>query len=250
MKIEYCIGVFCLLLASCKTSGYVVSSNTLNHRVALESPEGDSHIESIIAPYKNGLDSVMNEELGVLDVLLVKERPECNMGNWMADMLFEEALLLNAGILDFAIQNHGGIRVTSIGMGPITRGEIFELMPFDNLVSIISANGSVVHELFDHIAEGKGWPVSSQVSFKIKDKKAINILISGQPIDEDKIYHFALPDYIAGGGSGTRMLTDVQRRDIDVLIRDSFISHIKKDTERGITQTAKKEGRIINLDNE
>lgn len=251
MRMKYCLGILIILLGACKsTSGYIVSTNAQNQRVALESPDGDQAIKSLIAPYKMGLDSIMNEELGLLDVLLIKERPECTLGNWMADMFFEEAQLLNDGVLDFAIQNQGGIRVTSIGKGPITRGEIFELMPFDNVVSIISAKGHVVRQLLDHIAEGKGWPVSSQLTFKIKNKKATDILIDGESLDEQRTYHFALPDYIAGGGSGTTMLKNVQRKDINVLIREVFIEHIIKDTKRGIVQTAKKEGRIINLDHE
>jgi len=42
----------------------------------------------------------------------------------------------------------------------------------------------------------------------------------------------------------------MKQRDLGVLMRDAFIDHLKKDMTNGIVQTAVKEGRIINLDNE
>lgn len=240
-----------LFIFSCKTTTYYqVTTEQENTRVALESPSGDQKIEAMIAPYKEKLDATMNESLGELDVLLVKERPESNLGNWMADMVYEDVKELNGGTLDFAILNQGGIRVGSIGSGPLTRGEIFELMPFDNVISIMSAEGREVRTFLNHIASSGGWPISAELSFKIKEEKAIDISINGEPLDDSRRYQFVVPDYIAGGGSGSDMLKTMDRKDFNLLVRDLLIDHIKRDTKKGIVQTAMKEGRIINMDNE
>lgn len=240
----------CLLfLNSCKTI-YVSDADVQYQRVALQSPKGDPEVEEMIQPYQAQLRDIMNEELGVLEVEMIKERPESNIGNWLSDMLFEEVKALNGGKLDFAIQNQGGIRVSNISEGPITRGEIFEVMPFDNKVAILEGNGNEVQAFLDHVAKGGGWPLSAGLTFKIKEDKAIDVSLNGAPLDPERIYVFTVPDYVAGGGSGSSMLKPLKRKDIEVFIRDLYIDHIKKDTQNGQTQTAAKEGRVINLDNE
>ncbi len=245
------IGLWLLLNSACQTTNYLATTEIDYEQVSPDtSAEIDEEIEAMISPYRKELDAVMNEVLGELEIDLIKERPECNMGNWLADMLYDEAKILNDGVLDFAVQNHGGLRVPSVAAGPITRGEVLEVMPFDNMVAIISANGKDVQSFLDHIASGRGWPISSQLKFKIKDKKAIDVEINGEPLDYSKTYHFALPDYIAGGGSGTSMLKGLTRKDYNVLLRDCFIQNIIKDTKAGHPQHPVKEGRIINLDHE
>lgn len=245
------IGLWLLLYSACQTTNYLATTEIDYEQVSPQNASAiDEDIEAIISPYRDELKAIMDEVIGQLDVDLLKERPECNMGNWLADMIYEEAKILNDGVLDFAVQNHGGLRVPSMGAGPITRGEVIEVMPFDNKLAILSGNGKDVQAFLDHIAGGRGWPISSQLRFKIKDKKAIDIEINGHPVDHNKTYHFALPDYIAGGGSGTHMLEDLKRKDFNVLLRDCFVQNIIKDTKAGITQHPIKEGRIINLDHE
>ncbi len=246
----YYLGLWLLLCSACQTT-YLATTEIDYEQVSPQSSSDiDEEIEALISPYRTELRAIMDEVIGQLDVDLLKERPECNMGNWLADMMYEEAKLLNDGVLDFAVQNHGGLRVPSMGAGPITRGEVIEVMPFDNKLAILSGNAVDVQAFLDHIAAGRGWPISSNLEFKIKDDKAIDIKINGKPLDSNKTYHFALPDYIAGGGSGTDMLKGLQRKDFSVLLRDCFVQNIIKDTKAGISQNPIKEGRIINLDDE
>ncbi len=250
MKKYILILVVLLIVGACRSTLYLSETELRYERVSEQVKNGDEDIDMMIAPYRDSLAAVMDEVIGNLEVSLTKESPESNIGNWLADMLYEESKQLNDGVLDFAVQNQGGIRVTGMSEGPITIGEVYEVMPFDNMISIISADGKGTKEFLDHIARGRGWPISKGLSFKIKDKKAVEITLHNEPLEDRRIYHFAVPDYIAGGGSGSDMLNSFKRKDIEVLIRDAFINHIKKDTKSGINQTAKKEGRIINLDHE
>ncbi len=249
MKIIWIVCLFALT-QSCKTTTYVSEADLYYERVSEASEGVDPEVEDMIEPYRVQLDAVMNEVLGNLEETLTKKRPESNIGNWLADMLYDETKALNGGVLDFAIQNHGGVRVSSLSAGPITRGEVIEVMPFDNKITIITADGKQTQAFLDHIAKGKGWPISQQLRFKIKDKKATEVLINGEPIDMNGTYHFAVPDYIAGGGSGSDMLKGLERKDLNVLIRDCFIDNIKKDTKSGLTQAPVIDGRLVNLDHE
>ena len=238
------LSVFFILCASCATVTYVSDTSVSYSRVSNETGEKDAALNELIEPYREELSESMDKVIGHLSVEMIKQRPESNIGNWLADMLYDEALAANNGILDFAVQNQGGIRVNGLGAGPLTIGEMYEVMPFDNLVTIISANGRITQEFLDHIAKGRGWPVSKNLSFQIRDEKAVEVLLNGQSLDPDRIYHFALPDYIASGGSGSTMLADGIRKDLNILVRDAFINHIKKDTSEGIDQEASIEGRV------
>lgn len=59
---------------------------------------------------------------------------ESNVGNWICDRLRESA------DADFAIYNSGGIR-KDVAAGPVTRLDVFELLPFANLVATFECSG-------------------------------------------------------------------------------------------------------------
>lgn len=199
-------------------------------------------IDSLIAPYKLQLDEEMNEEIGYIASELLKERPESTLGNFVSDALVPISAAEFTMDVDFGVQNYGGMRVSSIPVGPITNGKVFELMPFDNLLVVISAKGAVVKKLFDRIADSGGWPISSAVSFSIDNEKAVDILINGEPLDAEKTYAFALPDYVANGGDKCDFLISEERVSSTLMIRDAIIQYVK-------LQTAKGDSIYINLEN-
>ena len=251
MKHIYLIVVLCFLSSwGCKSTYYVTDTEVEYERISEVSVTPDKEIADMLAPYRTQMDAEMNQVIGQLDTMLIKESPESNIGNWLSDMLLEEASRNSDMEIDFAVQNSGGIRVTSLAAGPITIGEVYEVMPFDNKISIVTADGNGVKEFMDHMAKGRGWPISHGTSYKIKDQQAHDILINGAPLDLTKTYKFALPDYIAGGGSGSAFLRKYNRQDLEVLIRESFVTHIIRDTQSGNSQYARKEGRVINMNHE
>jgi 2',3'-cyclic-nucleotide 2'-phosphodiesterase (5'-nucleotidase family) len=124
-----------------------------------------------------------------------------------------------------AIGNYGGIRLPYIAPGPITRGRMHELMPFDNILTIIQIPGAVLQEFCDAIAARKGWPVSG-LSFTIKDKKAVELLVAGQPVNPALVYAVALNDYNARGGDNCDFLVALGKRNTGILIRDAMIDYL------------------------
>ncbi len=188
----------------------------------------DERVKKIIAPYKAELDAIMSEQIGIAATIMYKDRPESMMGNWFVDILHEEAQKLTEDRLDFSIQNYGGLRVKALSAGPITIGEIFEMMPFENQIVILEARGVTIEKLFSHIARKGGWPVSEQVQVRVKRDGSIKyIKINGQELDPAGTYRFALPDYIANGGDNTDFLNNLKRIDTGVKIRDAVIEHLK-----------------------
>lgn len=229
---------------------HYTSVQTENIRVADLQVQADSAVDIMIAPYRSIMESEMNQVIGYLENTMIKERPECTLGNWLADMIHEEAEVITGLNIDFAVQNYGGIRVTSVADGPITVGEIYEIMPFDNLMTIIKASGEELMVFINHMAKSGGWPISAGLNYDIRDDSAVNITISGVPLNNQDRYVFVVPDYIANGGSGSFFLREYEQIPTASLIRDAFITHILKDTQSGINQHAEVTGRINILENE
>ncbi len=204
----------------------------------------DQHIETVIMPYKKELDKEMNQVIGEVATRMEKKKPESTLGNWIADVIHETATRKSGQEIDFAIQNYGGIRIGSLSPGPITRGKVYELMPFDNMISILELPGSIVDSLVHRFASSGGWPVSRGLRFRISDRKPIDISIGGNPLDSDRTYHIAMPDYIANGGDRMSFLRGHPRNDLDYLIRDALIDFIQAEQEAGGSVQGVLDGRI------
>jgi 2',3'-cyclic-nucleotide 2'-phosphodiesterase (5'-nucleotidase family) len=88
------------------------------------------------------------------------------------------------------------------------------------------------------------------VSYIIDQRKAVDVQINDKPLDPDRIYSFALPDYIANGGDHCTFLADAEKRvDLDYLVRDAIIDYVRLLTKVGRNIEAMEDGRVTNVDN-
>lgn len=240
----FVLSAFCLFF-SCKTVNHLAKFEEQRISVEEEHLAADPEITALIAPYKLELDKVMEAVIGQSGVDLEKRRPEGTLGNWMADAIQRKAEKYLGEPVDFAIQNYGGIRIPVIKKGAITRGKIYELMPFDNKIVILYLNKVEVEELVAHLMKSKGWPVSSTIQIKQLSVEDIMVAINGKAMEEGITYKVAVPDYIANGGSGSFFLKDKKRKDLNILIRDALIEDVidHADKQEAIQSTI--EGRFV-----
>ncbi len=238
--------LFILLLGGC-TSMQHISKTDVNYTVIkVESaPQGDEQVNAIIEPYKAQLDAVMNEVLGVLPMDLSKQKPESTLGNWVADAMVEH-LVKEGYPVDLAIVNYGGLRVPYLTKGELTRGELFELSPFDNTIHVVNVPGAKLDSVFIMIAESDGWPVSKSVNLTIGNKKVVKAQVMNQPIDPGKIYKVATLDYVANGGDNMKVFIPLSRVQTSFLLRDILIANVKEATATGRSINPVLDGRIIN----
>jgi len=222
--------IFLLVLVvgvgACSKQIYTADIDTSYYRVNYKN-KTDNDIDKMISPYKEQLDSKMNEVIAFNPQEMSKRRPSSVLGNWFSDALLEESSKIFGVDIDMAMQNYGGIRVPSLGKGDVTVGNIYELMPFDNKLVMLELDGKTTKMLLDRVAEKGGWPVSHTLSLDIDNDKAVNIMIKGESFDINKTYTVALADYIADGGDNCFFLADSKRIDKDLLIRDIIINHLK-----------------------
>ena len=221
------LALVCLLLiiSACKTVTYHADTEVQYLETNSFYP-ADKNIEKLIAPYSAQLSDKMDVSLGQLEEDLVKDRPNSNLGNWFTDTLLEEANGMFFKACDIAMQNYGGLRVPSLGKGELTVRDIYELMPFDNTVVAIDIPGTVLQQLLDQNAQSNGWPISHTLNYKIKHRKATEVTIHGEPIDNNKIYRLVVPDYVANGGDASGILKSYPQEDSGVFVRDAIIEHL------------------------
>jgi len=234
------------MLPSCNKYYQPSQAAPINYRIAAaDEPTEEDPLLAIIAPYKTALDSKMNSVIGEVSGRLYKEKPESPLGNWVADALQTETQAISKSPIDASVQNYGGLRIPELPEGPITLGKVYELMPFDNMQVIVEMSGSMTQRFFDLIAADGGWPVSKEVQFVIKEKRADRLMISGKPIDPQATYRIALPDYVANGGGDADFLIDLPRENTGQFVRDLLIRHVKRLTEQGLPVSASSNGQRI-----
>ena len=96
--------------------------------------------------------------------------------------------------------NKGGIR-NSITSGPVTKGEIIDIAPFENRIVVLDILGSDLLENIGIMSGQEGQGVSSNVKvlYDPSTHKLNSVTIDGRPIDPTRHYRLATIDYLAAG---------------------------------------------------
>lgn len=185
----------------------------------------------------------MNEVIAQVGTNLEKKQPEGTLGNVMADVMLAGARKGYGKPVDAAFMNYGGIRLTQIAPGPLTRGKVFELSPFDNIVVVLTIRGNVLKQFLDHIAGRGGWPVAG-LRMSMTGNKAHDVVIGGKPLNEAAEYTIAVLDYNANGGDDCNMLINLPRLNNGIIFRDQLIEYFTQLQKEGKSISASVEGRI------
>lgn len=231
------------LVVSCSRVYQPSSLQYATYRVSASTP-ADTNLTALIKPYADSMNQSMNEVVGMAETTLEKEQPESTLGNFMADALLFKAKDLFGQDVDAAFVNYGGIRLNQLPAGPVTRGKIFELMPFDNVLIVQKLSGHVLQQFLDLTAARGGWPCAG-ISLEIENKKAIRVLINNKPLNPAAEYMIANSDFVANGGDNADMLRPVPQITKGYLVRDAIFDYIKKLKSDGKNISAKKENRVV-----
>jgi 2',3'-cyclic-nucleotide 2'-phosphodiesterase (5'-nucleotidase family) len=227
---------------SCHTSYQASTLQYKTYRVN-DKEKQDAALLQLLKPYSDSVNNSMNDVVGMADITLEKKQPESTLGNFMADAFFTMAREKYKMEIDAAFMNYGGIRLNQLPAGSITRGKIFELMPFDNMLVLQKLKGDVLQQFLDLAAAKGGIPVAG-ITMQIRDKKAVNILIGGKPLDPSATYITANSDFIANGGDNADMLRSVPQITNGYLVRDALFDYIRWLKAKGKNISAIIENRV------
>lgn len=194
----------------------------------------DQSVEDVIAPYRQKLDSIMNEVIGYAAADLTSRGAyESTLGTFVTRLSLEQCEVLFERDIDVSVMNHhGGLRA-NLNAGEITLGEVFQVMPFENEMVLLEVPGDVLLEVVAHI-NGSGSSMLWPVKFDTGASGPKNISLNGQAISSSSTYIMAISDYLANGGGGFRMLIPLKRLDVKpVKLRDIIAKEIREINARG-----------------
>ncbi|MEM9648266.1 MAG: 5'-nucleotidase C-terminal domain-containing protein [Bacteroidota bacterium] len=207
-------------------------------------------ISAFVAPFKDRINEVLDSTLAYApsDLLLDDGKRNTSMGNLMADIVLEETRPLfkkQTGMdMDFVVLNRGGIR-SIISAGNISSRNGFEVMPFENYISVVELDGAAMRKLISFLINAsRVHPIAGMqiVLDKRGDLQSVNI--NGSPFDENRNYYVATSDYLIQGGPSIGFFDKmVSVHDTGYLVRNAIIDYFKKVD----TLEAKVDNRFIQL---
>lgn len=235
-----------LSLTSCHTAYEVVKveggclavDSTWDNQVRPE-------VMALLAPYQAKVDSTMSQVLGTAAISMDRARPESPLSNLVADVLREAAVIILGKPADMGLVNIGGIR-NSLTRGSITMENVYEILPFENVLCVLTLRGNVLRQLFENIAIRGGEGVSGVRLEISRDGKLLNAWVGDCLLEDEKEYSVATVDYLAEGNDGMVALREAEDRVCPpgLTLRSLFIRYVENKTKVGQKVSACMEGRI------
>jgi 2',3'-cyclic-nucleotide 2'-phosphodiesterase (5'-nucleotidase family) len=235
-----------VFFTACKpTRTFLANEKATSYRITKsDTLMADPSIEAMILPYKSRIDGQMNAVIGRCAKELTAGQPVSLLGNWASQLILNQSIKYYKKNIDFSAINRGGLRIKSLSAGDITRGKMYELMPFDNALVAMTTDSAGVDKFIRHMGSKGGWPMSG-VSYVINNGNVDNIKIGGQLLRGSRSYTFIVSDYIADGGDNCDFLKAMQRENLNKIMRDAFIEGVEDETRNGRVIDAELDDRIL-----
>lgn len=182
-------------------------------------------MDSLIAPYRREMLREFGIVIGEASTALVTGRPNSTLGFWLCDELIKKtkdsSYFRNEPVV--ALINNGGLRA-DIPKGPITIGDIYKVMPFDNRMVFLKLSLDKIPAIEAYLKEKGGEPIGG---FKLIQGK----LTFQDSLAESKGYFWVVTsDFLANGGDNMYFFSNpLARFDTNILFRDFIIDAVKKE---------------------
>jgi 2',3'-cyclic-nucleotide 2'-phosphodiesterase (5'-nucleotidase family) len=145
----------------------------------------------ILKPYKEKVDAMMYEVIGTSAMKMDKGGPESLLSNLVAGVLQQAAVQVLGKPADMGLVNMGGLR-NILPEGDITVGDVFEILPFENSLCVLTMKGTDLRRLFEAIASLHGEGVSGIRLEITKNGKLLNAFVGEKPLKDDQLYTVAI----------------------------------------------------------
>lgn len=241
-----------ILFTSCQSTREVQANYEVAQiegtRICMDST-WDAHPDEkaaiLLKPYKEKIDKMMYEVIGVNEMTMDKGRPESLLSNLVAEVLRLSAERVLKHPADIGIMNMGGLR-NILPQGDITVDAVFEILPFENSLCLLTMKGTEIKRLMEVIASLHGEGLSGAHLEITEDGKLLKATVQGKEIEDDKDYTVATIDYLADGNDGLTPFINADKRECPdgLTLRGLFLDYVRQQTAAGKKITSKLDGRI------
>jgi 5'-nucleotidase/UDP-sugar diphosphatase len=199
----------------------------------------DPGVAALVAKLNEPLHEIRNEVVGASVNALSNatcRNGECALGNLLADIM----LWRTAGEgSEIAIANGGGIRA-GLPMGPVTRGDVLQVLPFGNTLATFGLLGrDVLKALEIGLARpGSGafpqvaglrfrWDPSRPAGDRVRLVEVRGTDGTHAPLDEARLYRVVSNNFLRRGGDGYDVLRDnaINAYDFGPVLVDSAVAY-------------------------
>ena len=184
----------------------------------------DTAVQRLVAESERSVEPLTSRQVATLAEALARRGDQYPLGNLIADAYREAARA------DAAIVNNGGIRA-DLPAGRVSWGETFQVLPFQNYVTRVSVTGEVLRRAVVHAVGARAAQAhvaGLRVTFGRDGALRELRLANGRPVRERSRYTLAVPDYLAGGGSGFAMLRDQPAVNSGVVDVDALVAYLRR----------------------
>lgn len=184
-------------------------------------------VEDLLKTYGDKLKGQMGEVIGEAPEGMStdgKYNGPFALGSLVADIVRASQ---NAEV---GIMNTGGVRA-DLPKGPITVGRIYEIMPFDNTIGTLRMKGKDLRQVVETSASRLGVSKNLQfsgLSYSLRGKQVVEIRVNGQPLEAERVYTVAGPDYVLSGNEDIRFPAVGPMVTTGQLIRDLLLDYVRR----------------------
>ena len=183
------------------------------------------------------------EIIGHSDHEIVEGRPESELSNLIIDLIMAEVQEVTGKPVHIGILNFGGIRA-DLPAGNILMDDVESMLPFINYLVYVEHKGSTIREILESMAPRR-FQVLGGVKIVVENNQIASIEIGGEPLDDDKVYGMATISFLLNGGDGLNLANDaLVVNQLNAIVNEPVMKHIRKETAAGRKIGYKKDGRI------
>jgi 5'-nucleotidase len=200
----------------------------------------EAGMAALVARLNEPLHEIRNEVVGASEQALGNEtcrNGECALGNLIADIMLWRTQSEGSEI---AIANGGGIRA-GLPAGPVTRGDVLQVMPFGNTLATFGLSGSdIVKALEIGLARpGSGafpqvsgmryrWDPSRPAGKRVVGVETLGTDGAYAPLENGRTYRLVSNNFLRRGGDGYDVLRDnaLDAYDFGPVLADAAVAYL------------------------
>lgn len=211
--------------------------------VLLKNFAPEPRVLNVVKNHSARLEQLLGEKIGVTTVALDSSRRSVRSEENAFANLMADAVRQHAGA-DIALLNSGNIRgEKQYAAGTtLTRRDISMELPYRNQVVLLQITGQQLWSALENalsefeLLRGRFAQVSGmQVRFNssnVVGKRVLDVTVQGKTLDLRKNYRLATFDYLASGGDGYKMLTELPQlnypNQMNKLVAEVVVDYIKQ----------------------
>ena len=202
----------------------------------------DASLRRYLAPYQANLQRQMHTVLGNAAETIAGGDPCGALNYWVADLMLKQMQAVRKEKIDMTVVNNHAFR-KPLPEGPITLADVYECLPFDNEMVLLTMRGRDVRSLMKSIAR-RGTESFANAQISVKDGRLLTVNIAGEPLQDERLYTVLSIDYLAEGSGGMTAFRKAENKVYcGVMLRDLMVRELEAYSRTGKLLEAKVDQR-------